>query len=254
MRTLLSFIMVWVATIPLATLAVVGRLLGLNEGEHSVAQWCMRTWARCLCAAAGVRVVVHNAERMVSGRGAVYASNHVSWYDVFAIASVLPRYTFIAKSELRKIPIFGWGAESAGVVFLTRDNRKSAFESYKGAAEQVKAGQSIVVFPEGTRGRDYSLRSFKKGPFVLAIAAQAPVVPVLVYGAREVMPKGSFRVRPATVHVHFLEAVETAGLDYDRRHELMRTVWDRIAACLREEYGVTTSERPIAEPLDEQTA
>jgi len=254
MRTLLSFIMVWVATIPLATLAVVGRLLGLNEGEHSVAQWCMRTWARCLCAAAGVGVVVHNAERMVSGRGAVYASNHVSWYDVFAIASVLPRYTFIAKSELRKIPIFGWGAESAGVVFLTRDNRKSAFESYKGAAEQVKAGQSIVVFPEGTRGRDYSLRPFKKGPFVLAIAAQAPVVPVLVYGAREVMPKGSFRVRPATVHVHFLEAVETAGLDYDRRHELMRTVWDRIAACLREEYGVTTSERPIAEPLDEQTA
>jgi len=191
---------------------------------------------------------------MVAGRGAVYASNHVSWYDVFAIASVLPRYTFIAKSELRKIPIFGWGAESAGVVFLTRDNRKSAFESYKGAAEQVKAGQSIVVFPEGTRGRDYSLRPFKKGPFVLAIAAQAPVVPVLVYGAREVMPKGSFRIRPATVHVHFLEAVETAGLDYDRRHELMRTVWDRIAACLRDEYGVTTSERPIAEPLDEQTA
>ena len=254
MRTLLAFIMLWVATIPLATIAVVARLLGLREGEHGVAQWCMRTWARSLCFAAGARVVVHNPERMLLGRGAVYASNHVSWYDVFAIASVLPRYTFIAKSELRKIPIFGWGAESAGVVFLTRDNRKSAFESYKGAAEQVKAGQSIVVFPEGTRGRDYSLRPFKKGPFVLAIAAQAPVVPVLVYGAREVMPKGSFRVRPATVHVHFLEAVETAGLDYDRRHELMRTVWDRIAACLREEYGVTTSERPIAEPLDEQTA
>jgi hypothetical protein len=56
------------------------------------------------------------------------------------------------------------------------------------------------------------------------------------------------------VHVHFLPAVETAGLDYDRRHVLMRTVWDQIAACLREEYGVTTSERPIAEPLDEQTA
>ena len=254
MRTLLSFIMVWVATIPLATLAVLGRLLGLNEGENSLAQWCMRTWARCLCAAAGVRVVVHDPERMVAGRGAVYASNHVSWYDVFAIASVLPRYTFIAKSELRKIPIFGWGAESAGVVFLARDNRKSAFESYKGAAEQVKSGQSIVVFPEGTRGRDYSLRPFKKGPFVLAIAAQAPVVPVLVYGAREVMPKGSFRVRPATGHVHCLEAVATAGLDYERRHELMRTVWDRIAACLREEYGVTTSQPPIAEPLDEQTA
>jgi hypothetical protein len=72
-----------------------------------------------------------------------------------------------------------------------------------------------------------------------------------VYGALKVMQKGSFRIQPATVHVHFFDAVETAGLDYERRHELMRTVWDRIAACLRQEYGVTTSEHPIAEPREQ---
>ena len=254
MRTLLSFIMVWVSTVPLATLAVIARFLGLHQGEHGVAQWCMRTWARSLCAAAGARVVVHNPERILRGRGAVYASNHVSWYDVFAIASVLPRYTFIAKSELRKIPIFGIGAESAGVVFLARENRKSAFESYQGAAAEVARGQSVVVFPEGTRGHEYALRPFKKGPFVLAIAAKAPVVPVLVYGAREVMGKGSFHVRSGTVHVHFLEAVETEGLDYDRRHELMHIVWERIATCLREEYGIASVARPIAETPEEKTA
>ena len=253
MRTLLAFITVWVATIPLATLAVVARLLGLHEGERGVAQWCMRTWARCLCAAAGARVVVHHPERMLRGRGAVYASNHVSWYDVFAIASVLPRYTFIAKAELRKIPIFGIGAESAGVVFLARENRKAAFESYHGAAAEVQQGKNVVVFPEGTRGREYALRPFKKGPFVLAIAAKAPVVPVLVYGAREVMPKEGFRVRAGTVHVHFLEPVDTAGLDYEQRHEIMRTVWHRMAACLRDEYGIESREGPIAEPASEQT-
>jgi 1-acyl-sn-glycerol-3-phosphate acyltransferase len=251
MRSVLTILAVAVATIILAPVVIVARLLGMREGEHGVAQWCMRTWARSMIVAAGVKIVVHNPERMLRGRGAVYASNHVSWFDVFAIASVLPRYTFVAKSELRKLPLFGWGAESAGVVFLARDNRKSAFESYKGAAQTVKEGQSIVVFPEGTRGRDYHLRSFKKGPFVLAIAAQAPVVPVLVYGALEVMPKGSFRIQPATVHVHFLEAVESEGLDYDQRHELMRVVWGRICACLRDEYGVTTSEHPIAEPARE---
>ena len=254
MRTLLAFIMVWVATIPLATIAVIGRLLGLHEGEHGVAQWCMRTWARCLCAAAGVRVVVHGRERILPGRGSVYASNHVSWYDVFAIATVLPRYTFIAKSELRKIPIFGIGAESAGVVFLARENRKAAFESYHGAAAEVQSGKNVVVFPEGTRGREYALRPFKKGPFVLAIAANAPVVPVLVYGAREVMPKGRFRVRSGTVHVHFLEAVETAGFGYEQRHEVMRAVWERMAACLRDEYGIESRDGPIAEPAREQTA
>jgi 1-acyl-sn-glycerol-3-phosphate acyltransferase len=214
----------------------------------------MRTWARSLCAAAGARVVVHNSERMWPTRGTVYASNHVSWYDVFAIAAVLPRYTFIAKSELRKIPIFGIGAESAGVVFLTRDNRKSAFESYHGAATEVQRGKNIVVFPEGTRGREYALRPFKKGPFVLAIAAKAPVVPVLVYGAREVMPKGTFRVRAGTVHVHFLEPVETAGFDYERRHEVMRAVWERMATCLRDEYGIESRDGPIAEPASEQPA
>ena len=251
MRTVLTVLTVAVATIVLAPIVILSRLLGMREGEHGLAQRCMRAWARCMIIAAGVKIVVHHPERILRGRGAVYACNHVSWFDVFAIASVLPRFTFIAKSELRKLPLFGWGAESAGVVFLARDNRKSAFESYKGAAQQVSGGQSIVVFPEGTRGHDYHLRPFKKGPFVLAIAAQAPVVPVLVYGALEVMQKGSFRIRPATVHVHFLEAVESAGLDYERRHELMRSVWDRTAACLREEYGVTTSEHPIAEPREQ---
>ena len=254
MRTLLSFIMVWVSTVPLATIAVVARLLGLHEGEHGAAQWCMRTWGRSLCLAAGARVVVHNPERILHGRGAVYASNHVSWYDVFAIASVLPRYTFIAKAELRKIPIFGIGAESAGVVFLARENRKAAFESYHDAAAEVQRGKNVVVFPEGTRGREYALRPFKKGPFVLAIAAKAPVVPVLVYGAREVMAKGSFHVRSGTVHVHFLEPVETAGLGYEQRHVVMRTVWERMATCLREEYGIESREGPIAEPASEQTA
>jgi 1-acyl-sn-glycerol-3-phosphate acyltransferase len=247
MRTIFTVLAVAFVTIALAPVVIVARLFGLAEGEHGVAQWCMRNWARSMIFTAGAKIVVHNPERILAGRGAVYVCNHVSWFDVFAIASVLPRYTFIAKSELRKLPLFGWGAESAGVVFLARDNRKAAFESYKGAAQQVTAGKNVVVFPEGTRGRDYHLRPFKKGPFVLAIAAQAPVVPVLVYGALEVMQKGSFRIKPSTVHVHFLEAVESAGLDYDRRHELMRVVWDRIAACLREEHGVTTSEFPIAE-------
>ena len=201
-------------------------------------QWCMRTWARSLCLASGVRVVVHGRENISHGTGTVYASNHVSWYDIFAIASVLPGYTFVAKAELRKIPIFGWGAEGAGVVFLAREDRKSAFEAYKDVAKKIEHGLNVVVYPEGTRSGEYALRPFKKGPFVLAIAAGAPVVPVVVYGSREVMRKGSFSVQSGTVHVHLLEPVPTTDYDYERRHELMRVVWDRMAATLRSEYGV----------------
>lgn len=147
MRTVLTVVTVFVATMVLAPIVIVARLLGLREGEHGVAQRCMRTWARCMLVAAGVKVVVHNPERILRGRGAVFASNHVSWFDVFAIASVLPRYTFIAKAELRKLPLFGWGAESAGVVFLTRDNRKSAFESYKARRSRSRRGRASSSFP-----------------------------------------------------------------------------------------------------------
>jgi 1-acyl-sn-glycerol-3-phosphate acyltransferase len=239
MRTLLAAITLWFATIFLAPLAVLASLLGFHDDRGGVVQqWCMRTWARSLCWAAGAKVIVHGAEHISSGNGTVYASNHVSWYDVFAIASVLPRYTFVAKEELRRIPIFGWGAEGAGVVFLARDNRKSAFEAYELVARKIRKGLNVVVFPEGTRGRDYALRSFKKGPFVLAIAAGAPVVPIVVYGAREVMHKGSFRVSAATVHVHLLEPVPTTGYDYDHRHELMRVVSERMETVLRDTYGV----------------
>ena len=243
MRTIVTGITVFVMTCLLAPLAFLAHVLRLPDG---VKQWCMKTWARTICFSAGVKVVLHGAEHIHPERGTVYASNHVSWFDVFALASVLPRYTFVAKDELRRLPIFGWGAEAAGVIFLSRENRKSAFESYREAAGQVSRGKSVVVFPEGTRGYDYHLRSFKKGPFVLAIAAKAPVVPCIVYGAREVMGKGRFAVRPNTVNVHLYAPVETSGYDYEHRTELMHVVWQCMANCLRELYGVGSDEPEIA--------
>lgn len=238
LRTLLAAATLWVMTILLAPIAVLAHVLRIDEKDNSVQVWCMRTWARSLCWAAGVKIVVHGAEHIDFRRGTVYVSNHVSWYDIFAIASILPRYTFVAKAELRRIPIFGWGAEGAGVVFLSRENRKSAFEAYQQIAKKVAVGLSVVVCPEGTRGDSYALRPFKKGPFVLAIAAGAPVVPVVVYGAREVMPRGAWIVRAGTVHVHFHEAVPTTGFDYEHRHDLMHLVADHMCATLRDVYGV----------------
>jgi 1-acyl-sn-glycerol-3-phosphate acyltransferase len=180
---------------------------------------------------------VHGEENIPQG-GAVFICNHVSWFDVFAIASALPRATFVAKLELRSIPLFGYGAEAAGVVFIDRDNRKSAFDSYRFAAQAVQAGRRIVVYPEGTRGQEYRLRQFKKGPFVLAITAEAPLVPTVVYGAREVMGKGSFIVRPGTVHIHYLPPLETKGHSYEERTALMAETHARMDALLDREYGV----------------
>ncbi|MBA3891618.1 MAG: 1-acyl-sn-glycerol-3-phosphate acyltransferase [Gemmatimonadaceae bacterium] len=237
-RSLFTLLTAFVVTVILAPMAMVAALLGVREGPGSIHDKAMRWWATAVDRAAGVKVVVHGAENMPNG--AVYISNHVSWFDVFAIAEVLPRYTWVAKSELRRLPIFGRGAEAAGVIFIERDNRKSAFESYEGAAAEVSRGRNVVVCPEGTRGAEYALRPFKKGPFVLAVAAQAPVVPVLVYGAREVMRKGSFRIRPGTVHVHFLPPISSTGLTYDQRDVLVKAAWQSIAAALEQHYGIVS--------------
>ena len=130
LRTLMAGVVGVLMNILLSPVAVAAHVLRYDEENHSVQQWCMHTWARTICWAGGVKVVLHGAEHIVPGRGAVYASNHVSWFDVFAIASILPRYTFVAKAELRRIPFFGWGAEGAGIVFMARGDRKVAFEVY----------------------------------------------------------------------------------------------------------------------------
>ena len=246
MRTVLTLVVVTLATCTLGPVVLVAGLLGVRDKRDGIYQRCMHLWARAACWAAGARVEVHDDAGAVGLEGVVYIVNHVSWFDVFALAATLPRYSFVAKSELRRIPLFGPAAAAAGIVFLERDNRKRAFESYKDAAAKVRDGRSVVVYPEGTRGYDYPLRPFKKGPFVLAIASEALIVPTVVYGAREVMGKGTFRIRPGVIHLHFLEPIPTAGLQYADRGDVMTRVWQRMDDALHTRYGVRPSDRAIA--------
>jgi 1-acyl-sn-glycerol-3-phosphate acyltransferase len=246
MRSVIALFGVAILTIILGPIVLVAGLAGVEEKADGIYQKCMHAWCRGILRLAGVKLVVHNAERLSATEGLVYIANHVSWFDIFALAAVIPRYTWVAKAELRKLPLFGRAAQAAGIVFIDRDNRKKAFESYKSVAKDVQRGRSVIICPEGTRGKDYHLRPFKKGPFVLAIASQADIIPTLVYGTREIMPKGSFRVRSGTVHLHFLEPVPTAGYAYDDRTRLMEIVWSRMAEEMRRRYGVHTAEHAVA--------
>lgn len=248
MRALVVYLAFLLFTPILGTLVVLAALVGVEDRPRGVYDWATHAWTRLLVRAAGVRIVLHDAGRLSEG-ARVYASNHVSWYDVFVLASVIPHYKFVAKAELFRIPIFGPSARAVGTIPIERENRKAAFGAYEEAARRIRAGASVIVFPEGTRGRDYRMRPFKKGPFVLAIAAQVPVVPVVVHGTITVQPRDSWRIRGGTVHVHFLEPVPTAGLGYDDRDRLSQEVWRRMSGALHTLYGVDstpTSNHPAA--------
>lgn len=238
MRTLFVLPALLVLTAVFGGAALVARALGLPDGPGTIYDRAPRLWARSILALSGVTVTVHNAERGGGGAPRVFVSNHVSWYDVLALLAVLPRYSFVAKAEIFRVPLFGSAARAVGTVPIERDNRKAAFASYDHAAELIRGGRSVVVYPEGTRGRTYALRPFKKGPFVLAVAAGVPVVPTLVHGTIEVLPRGSLWLRPRRIDVHLLDPVDASGLAYGDRDRLSAAVYERIAGALREVYGV----------------
>lgn len=234
---------VFLATITIATGAVIAGMIGFSDGPGSPYHFFAPAWSKVVLAFAFVRVRVHNRERAMDGPH-MFVANHMSYYDVPVLSSFLPRAKFVAKEELFSLPIFGKAMRAVGMVPIKRENRRAAFHSFDAAARSVKAGNSIVVFPEGTRGTEYPLREFKKGPFVLATSAGVTIIPVLIHGTREVVPKGSWMVTPQRVDVHLLEPVPVEGLDHTARDELAARVWSRIADALRIHYGIESSPQP----------
>jgi 1-acyl-sn-glycerol-3-phosphate acyltransferase len=137
------------------------------------------------------------------------------------------------KAELRRIPILGRAMEAGGFVAVERDKREASFASIDQAAASIRSGNSFLIFPEGTRSRTDELLPFKKGGFVMAIKAQAPIVPVAISGGRSSMRRGSAVVHPVMVEVKIGEPIETTGMTIDDRDTLIATVRDRIQAMLR---------------------
>ncbi|MEO8580026.1 MAG: lysophospholipid acyltransferase family protein [Gemmatimonadales bacterium] len=243
-RTVLLYTTAFFATVFLGFAVIIAALLGVRAKPGGIYDKVPAWWSTLVLLAVGVKVRIHGWENVNTGQPMIFASNHVSWFDVPSLAKILPRNRFVAKSELFKVPIFGPAMRAAGMIEIQRDNRKAAFGAYEVAAERIRDGMSVVVFPEGTRGNEYPLRPFKKGPFVLAIAAGVPIVPIITHGTIEIMPRGSLWAHSGTIDIHFLEPVSTKTVDYDHREVLMQAVRGRMADAMRNLYGV---ESPAAQ-------
>ena len=234
MSILRSFWVILVMVIGTALLSLVPIFASLVRHKGGLYDWTARTWAKLAIWASGSTITIEGMEHLRQDRPVIIASNHQSWFDVFALASIIPqRYRFIAKSELRGIPLFGRAWESAGHISIDRKDRGKSIRALDQAAALVRSDNSaVVIFPEGTRSWDGELLPFKKGAFMLALRTGIEIVPAAVLGTRAVQPKGDWRVRAGKIIVRFGPPIDSSQYDEDHREALMLEVRKRIEAML----------------------
>jgi 1-acyl-sn-glycerol-3-phosphate acyltransferase len=207
--------------------------LVLCRGSARKAQIFPRMWGKIILAVAGVKVVVRGLENIEADRPYIFAANHQSQFDIFAMQGCLDfDFRWLAKQELFRIPLFGRAMRLAGYIAIDRSHGREAMKSLLEAAERIAAGTSVILFPEGTRSRDGKLHEFKAGGMVLAIKSGVPVVPVGIAGTFAILPKGRLLARPGRITIRIGKPVETKGLTAGQKHELATRIHDEVARLL----------------------
>jgi 1-acyl-sn-glycerol-3-phosphate acyltransferase len=203
----------------------IGMFLAIVFGWKDVLYQFGHGGVRLALALTGIRFRVAGRENLPAGRAAVYCSNHQSNVDPPVLYEALhPRMHILYKREIDGIPILARAFRIAGFIPVDRRNKEAAMRSIDAGAAAIRKGSSFLIFPEGTRSPTDELLPFKKGGFIMAIKAEAPVVPVAVQGGRDAMRRGSWIIRPVTVSIRVGRPVETAGTRLDDRDQVIAKV------------------------------
>ena len=233
-RSLVTYLAVSLYVVLIGTPVVAVALVTGRAGLlYRAGLWGVRLGLRL----SGIRSAVSGREHLLRNRAAVYAVNHTSNVEppiLFeTLSDLFPKLRVLYKAELRKLPVLTWAFDLAGFVPLQRGNRDQSLPAIERAAEALRSGYSFLIFPEGTRSRTGQLLPFKKGGIIMAIKAQAPIVPIAIKGARAAMRKGSPWIQPVTVQVEIGAPIETTGITLEQRDRLTETVRSEVERLLR---------------------
>lgn len=229
---MLRLLLLIIVTIPYSLAAAVSRPFDRgNRGYHRL----MKSWSRLLLKILGIRVEVEGAERIEVGRPYVFIANHASYLDIIAIGSALPGGAlFVYKEELTKVPIWGWSLRFSPFIMIRRSDARDAMKSIERGAEDIRErGESVVIFPEGTRSEDGVLGEFKRGGFLLATKSGVPLVPLAIRGAARLLPRGETVPKRGTIELEIGYPLSLAeGADRAAEREFQADVRASLASML----------------------
>ncbi len=239
-RALLRFypLWKWLVFLPIAVLAtVIGGLLAIPVAivsPRAANLYVAVTWSRILTNLTPAKVVVEGAEHIKAGQSYVVVANHQSQFDIPLIYGYCGLdLRWVMKAELKHIPFVASGCRAIGHIFIDRADPGQARTAINQAVARLEPGTGILFFAEGTRSRTGALRPFKKGAFRVAIDRQLPVLPMTVTGTRDVLPPGTFRLRPGTVRLRIHRPMSVDGMALNQADELLQRVREQIDSGLR---------------------
>lgn len=220
-----SFIAMLLFVVITLACSVIVILTNLIFNSKKVDDFVILTWAHIVCFIYRTKIKVSGKENIPHGHGSLFLFNHSSFFDIYALCYAAPFVRYGAKIELFSIPIFGFALRRLGTMPIARQKKEEVFKVYAEAKERFAKGESFALSPEGGRHHGEELARFKSGPFIFASSADADLVPVIIKGAYETMPKGHFI--PNTdrwtreITVEFLPAIKTVDYNRDNLKELM---------------------------------
>ncbi len=206
---MISYIKAFFISIHCVIVAVVTILVSPLDRKGKITHYLSKYFSGGILLIAGVKVETEGLEKFNASGNYIFISNHLSYFDIPILMKAIPNNVrFIYKDSLTKIPILGWGMYLGKYIPINRDNVREAMKSLKKAAERIKRGISVVIFPEGTRSMDGSPGEFKRGMFVMADEAKVPLIPTAIIGSNSIMPRGKFVIKSGNVKVVFSGPIE----------------------------------------------
>lgn len=195
----------------------------------------LKLWSGVLVKIFGIKATVRGEDNLPDG-GCVFVFNHQSLLDIPVLAAFVKKpFRFGAKQELFRIPVFGFSMKKIGMLPIYRHSKQRALKLYSNSVDKIHSGKSYMLAPEGTRSISGDLMSFKSGPFILAIEAQAPLVPVVIHKVGKILAgkKILANLKDTNISIDILPAYSTKGLSKEHRHKVKEDIRNMFLDALR---------------------